>query len=115
MTNTPTQKPVLPEAEMSWREELLRRFVRSHGPISNGANDVQEAESWIEANPEELEEFIYSAITTARLEERMRILNSLPRKFWEDEDHAVGGYISKKDLKELLTSQGAVQEQEGNI
>ncbi len=33
---------------------------------------------------------------------REEIIDSLPRKFWEDEDHAVGGYISKKDLWELL-------------
>lgn len=30
-------------------------------------------------------------------------LKKLPRKFWEDEDHAVGGYISLKDLFNLLT------------
>lgn len=36
-------------------------------------------------------------------EERERILNSLPRTFWEDEDHSVGGYISKKDLKNALS------------
>ncbi len=31
------------------------------------------------------------------------LLSKLPRTFWEDEDHAVGGYISKKDLFELLS------------
>ena len=30
------------------------------------------------------------------------VIGKLPRKFWEDEDHAVGGYISKKDLHNLL-------------
>lgn len=39
-------------------------------------------------------------------EEKMylkNILKKLPTKFWDDKDHAVGGYISKKDLFELLT------------
>ena len=43
----------------------------------------------------------------ARAEERERvrgIFDALPRKFWEDQDHAVGGYISKKDLRDLLSS-----------
>lgn len=26
------------------------------------------------------------------------------REFWEDEDHAVGGYISRKDIKSIITS-----------
>ena len=30
------------------------------------------------------------------------MLSSFERKFFEDEDHAVGGYISKKELKEKL-------------
>lgn len=30
-------------------------------------------------------------------------LIKLPAKFWDDQDHAVGGYISKKDLLELIT------------
>ena len=32
------------------------------------------------------------------------MIGKLPREFWEDEDHAVGGYISKKDLYNLLTN-----------
>ena len=31
-------------------------------------------------------------------------LLGLPRKFWEDQDHAVGGYISRKDLYDILTN-----------
>ncbi len=31
-----------------------------------------------------------------------KALSKLPRVFFEDEDHAVGGYISKKDLYKLL-------------
>jgi len=30
------------------------------------------------------------------------LLKKLPAVFWQDEDHAVGGYISKKDLFEIL-------------
>ena len=51
-----------------------------------------------------IKEFIRKTREEAREEERKRILNSLPREFWEDEDHAVGGYISKRDLKDLLES-----------
>jgi len=46
-------------------------------------------------------------IEEAVAEERVRvrgIFDALPRKFWEDQDHAVGGYISKKDLRDLLSS-----------
>lgn len=49
----------------------------------------------------------YKAITQERQQAVVEAINSLPRKFWEDEDHAVGGYISKKDLKELLNRQKA--------
>jgi hypothetical protein len=42
-------------------------------------------------------------------------LSKLPRKFWEDEDHAVGGYISKKDLYELLTPNSTTSKWEGHI
>lgn len=50
-------------------EEALQRFrkemVKGHGPISCGDNYPQEAESWIEAGPEMMEEFIYSILQTA--------------------------------------------------
>lgn len=32
-------------------------------------------------------------------------LIKLPAKFWEDEDHAVGGYISKEELYRILSEQ----------
>ena len=44
-------------------------------------------------------EIAYKAGWEEVLKEKLCIL---PREFWEDEDHAVGGYISKKDLYELL-------------
>ena len=53
----------------------------------------------------DLKSFLSTSITQALAEDRERvrgIFDALPRKFWEDQDHAVGGYISKKDLKELL-------------
>jgi len=44
-------------------------------------------------------------MVVAEERERVRgIFDALPRKFWEDQDHAVGGYISKKDLRDLLTA-----------
>ena len=33
---------------------------------------------------------------------KKEVLERLPPKFWEDGDHAVGGYISKKDLYVLF-------------
>ena len=54
---------------------------------------------------ESLKAFFISKLHQALAEDRERvrgIFDALPRKFWEDQDHAVGGYISKKDLKELL-------------
>ena len=54
-----------------------------------------------------LENILRQALEDAVAEERGKrlkdLLSTLPRKFFEDEDHAVGGYISKKDLYELLT------------
>lgn len=43
-----------------WRKDFRDNFARGHGPIANAANDVQEAYIWIEADPEEIESFIYS-------------------------------------------------------
>lgn len=43
-------------------EETVRkfdnRFVKGHGPIYNADQDIQEAESWIEATPEEMKDFL---------------------------------------------------------
>lgn len=41
-----------------WRKQFKKRFIRGYGPISNSHHDVIEADSWIEATPEELEDFI---------------------------------------------------------
>jgi len=30
------------------------------------------------------------------------LLSKLPATFWDDEDHSVGGYVSKKELFEIL-------------
>lgn len=32
------------------------------------------------------------------------VMNNVHPKFWEDQDHAEGGYISKRELKKLLDS-----------
>lgn len=53
------------------------------------------------ATPGEIKVFIQSEIDLDRKRFVDKMLN-LPSEFWEDQDHAVGGYISKKDLKELL-------------
>lgn len=39
-----------------------------------------------------------------------RLLEKLPAKFWEDEDHSVGGYISKKDLKSFFKIQNLISD-----
>jgi hypothetical protein len=36
-----------------------------------------------------------------RLREVVGEILGLKREFWEDEDHAVGGYISRKDIKAI--------------
>jgi len=41
-------------------------------------------------------------MTNEEKEYLKNLLKKLPAKFWEDEDHEVGGYISKKDLYEIL-------------
>lgn len=41
-----------------WEKEFDKLFVKGHPPISNGSNDVQEADSWVEANPEDLKNWI---------------------------------------------------------
>jgi len=51
----------------------------------------------------DIKSFITTVYNQAKEEFATELLN-LPRVFWEDEDHAVGGYISKKDLKEKLLS-----------
>lgn len=65
-------------------------------------------ESEYELSASKIEAFLEDALDTIEAQTRQAtiedILTSLPRKFWEDEDHAVGGYISKKDLKELFQS-----------
>jgi hypothetical protein len=83
-------------------------------PIDTVKNEKALFDTWYkeqkEMNPYIMRDYFLQRLTTAynkgvevgRVEERKRLLN-LPRKFWEDEDHAVGGYISKKDLKEALT------------
>lgn len=62
--STPTQNPVLPEGT-NWKEEFRNKFVTftKGGEWSGFALED-------DIDLEELEEFIYSAITTAREEER---------------------------------------------
>ena len=48
-----------------------------------------------------VQENIANAIRAER--ERLRKeIEKIHSTFWEDEDHAVGGYISRKDLKKIL-------------
>lgn len=78
--------------------EALRNRVAAH--MLNLIDQALEQGARMER--ERLTEEIAHAVERGARLERERILN-LPRNFWEDEDHAVGGYISKKDLKEALT------------
>ena len=78
---------------------LLPPFVREvEGTDADGMKYAGMA-----INPQDIETAIQKLLASQR-EEMAEELLSLPRKFWEDEDHIVGGYISKKDLKELLDS-----------
>ena len=82
-------------------------------PQSNDSKWEEEFEKWWSERFDEGDTYpkgefydlISSAVEQAReegYEECVESLINLPRKFWEDEDHAVGGYISKKELYELL-------------
>jgi len=42
--------------------EFRKLFVKGHGPISCGANDVQESEAWIEADIEDFEGWLRSTL-----------------------------------------------------
>jgi len=50
--------------------------------------------------------FITDSIHQAEQEMVKKINEDIKRKavFWEDTDHAVGGYVSRKDIKEYLSS-----------
>ena len=43
-------------------EEFRKNHVDGHGPIQNGANDPTEPDSWIASTPEEMEQFLKSAL-----------------------------------------------------
>jgi len=86
-------------------EEWKLRVEALHPTSFCNAHDIDEI-NW-EHDKKGTIEMIEEALTAQREagagEERERILESLPRKFWEDADHAEGGYISKRDLKKALT------------
>ena len=45
-----------------WKRDFRGKFVRGHGPVADPANDVQEADCWIEAGTKEMEGFISSLL-----------------------------------------------------
>ncbi len=49
---------------------------------------------------------IQQEIDKALDEQKREIVESFKanRKFWEDEDHAVGGYVSMKEIKEIINN-----------
>jgi len=59
-------------------KEFRELYVRGRGPISCGDNYPQEAESWVEAWPEEMEDWICGLIdqTTKRVVEEIKNLRS---------------------------------------
>jgi len=59
-------------------ERYNKKFVTGHGPSSLPNGTIQEADYWVEADPEELLEFIQQEIFKAKQEERERILDGIP-------------------------------------
>lgn len=51
----------------------------------------------------EAKAFISVLLISEREKGIKTLLRKLPTSFWDDADHAVGGYIAKKDLFELLS------------
>lgn len=43
-------------------KEFRTKYIKGHGPISNGDNYPQEAESWIEAEQEDFENWLWSIL-----------------------------------------------------
>jgi len=82
-------------------EEFDRKFVKDCGP------DVEPIFIDAVGSVGPIRQFLSEKLDQARAEERARVVgifDALPSKFWEDQDHSVGGYISKKDLRDLLIS-----------
>lgn len=70
-----------------WEEEFTKRFIQGHGPIPNGANDIQESDSWIEASPEEMKTFIRNLIQSreSQIREKIKPVIDLVNQQAEDE------------------------------
>jgi hypothetical protein len=81
-------------------EEKIEEFVVQFG------RDVYSGTALLSDLSGFLEQALNEAITKAVEQDLKDRLKSLPLKFFEDEDHAVGGYISRKDLYELLSPTG---------
>lgn len=95
MTNTNT-----------WREDFINKLFAEIEAISAEGDRRQYILS-----KEEIHRLTDTLISQVEKEAEERGIQryvekllGLPAKFWEDQDHSVGGYISKKDLKELLSS-----------
>lgn len=46
------------ESSDGWEQRFRKAFVKGHAPIANAHHDVLEAESWVDAEQEDLEAFI---------------------------------------------------------
>lgn len=82
-------------------ERFREKFVRGHGPIANAHFDVQEAESWIEADPEMMEDFLYDMLDSF-VEEKVKALRNLSN--YESVNTRTGRVqlLDKKEVIELL-------------
>lgn len=54
--------PLLKTIQEAETKLFRENYVRGHGPTPNGHHDVQEADSWIEADVEEMESFLNQSI-----------------------------------------------------
>ena len=94
----------------NWEAAFRKRFVKGIPPLSNTHNDMSEAESWVEADPEELEGFIFLLLQAQReqqaqltrretLEECSSKIKSICRELKDGEIKTFLG-----DLSDLFTS-----------
>lgn len=84
-----------PESQEDWEKQWIE-FVKY-----NGVSIFESAEK---NHFLKIKAFIHQTLATERKKMLESLLEKLPINLWDDEDAAVGGYISKKDLKNTINT-----------
>lgn len=82
-------------------EEIKEILLRYQNPVvtKNGSPFIEETGISVTLDHNETAK----QLTQLFISTMETIITGSKREFWEDYDHAVGGYISKKELMEKLT------------